>query len=92
MAEVHITQLMEDPVVVEPASLTELYGRIFSGLRYNPATGVAYFEVIENDEIISIPNPLSISVDDYQTWISSKKYLDFTWETATSSNLVMEVS
>lgn len=92
MADLHITELLADPILVEPASFTELYGRIFYGLRYNPATGVAYFEVIENDEIISVPDPISISVDDYQTWISSKKYLDFTWETATSSNLVMEVS
>jgi hypothetical protein len=83
---------MEDPIIVEPDTLTEVYGRIFYGLRYNPATGVAYFEKIENDEIISIPTPNNISVDDYQTWLSSKKYLDFTWETATSSNLIMEVS
>ncbi|MFZ9715955.1 MAG: hypothetical protein ACO3CH_00670 [Ilumatobacteraceae bacterium] len=83
---------MNDPVIVEPETLSEVYGRVFYGLRYNPATGVAYFEKIENDEIISLPDPNSISVDDYQTWLSSKKYLDFTWETATSSNLIMEVS
>jgi len=83
---------MEDPIIVEPDTLAEVYGRVFYGLRYNPATGVAYFEKIENDEIISIPTPNNISVDDYQTWLSSKKYLDFTWETATSSNLIMEVS
>ncbi|NBR35777.1 MAG: hypothetical protein EBT80_00040 [Chitinophagales bacterium] len=83
---------VNDPVIVEPETLSEVYGRVFYGLRYNPATGVAYFEKIENDEIISLPDPNSISVDDYQTWLSSKKYLDFTWETATSSNLIMEVS
>lgn len=92
MPEVHITQLFEDPIIVEPGSLTELYGRVFYGLRYNPATGVAYIEQIENDEIISLPDQNSISTDDYQAWLSSKKYLDFTWETATSSNLIMEVS
>lgn len=83
---------VNDPIIVEPDTLSEVYGRVFYGLRYNPATGVAYFEKIENDEIISLPAPNSISVDDYQTWLSSKKYLDFTWETATSSNLIMEVS
>ena len=92
MSEVHITQLLEDPIIVEPETLTELYGRVFYGLRYNPATGAAYFEKIEEDEIIELPQANNISVDEYQTWLSSKKYLSFTWETATSSNLIMEVA
>lgn len=92
MAGFHVQDVLTDPIIVEPTILTELYGRIFYGMRYDPATGVAYIEVIENDEIISLPDPLNKSVDEYQMWLSSKKYLDFTWETATSSNLVMEVS
>jgi hypothetical protein len=83
---------VNDPIIVEPETLSEIYGRVFYGLRYDPATGVAYFEVIERDEIITLPSTDDISVDDYQSWLSSKKYLDFTWETATSSNLIMEVA
>lgn len=84
--------MAEDPIIVEPDTLTELYGRVFYGLRYNPSTGAAYFEKIEEDEIIELPQANNISVDEYQTWLSSKKYLSFTWETATSSNLIMEVA
>jgi len=87
-----ITPLLDDPIIVEPQSLNELYGRIFYGLRYNPSTGAAYFEKIEEDEIIELPQANNISVDEYQMWLSSKKYLSFTWETATSSNLIMEVA
>jgi|GEM_PF-4371231 len=87
---------MDVPIFVNPDTLSKVYGRVFYGLKYDPATGVAYFEVIENDEIITIPDPaadpISYGLDDYQIWLSSKKYLDFTWETATSSNLIMEVS
>jgi hypothetical protein len=83
---------INDPIIVEPETLSEIYGRVFYGLRYDPSTGVAYFEVIERDEIITLPSADDISVDDYQSWLSSKKYLDFTWETATSSNLIMEVA
>lgn len=64
--------MAEDPIIVEPDTLTELYGRVFYGLRYNPSTGAAYFEKIEEDEIIELPQANNISVDEYQTWLSSK--------------------
>lgn len=83
---------MDNAIIIEPDTVSDLYGRVFYGLRYDPATGAAYFEKIEEDEIIELPQANNISVDEYQTWLSSKKYLSFTWETATSSNLIMEVA
>ena len=42
---------MDNAIIIEPDTVSDLYGRVFYGLRYDPATGAAYFEKIEEDEI-----------------------------------------
>ncbi len=82
-------------IIFQPETVTDLYGRVFYGLKYDPATGLASFEQIEVGEIISLPvlgDGVDYNADDYVTWMSSSKYLDFYWESALSSNLIMEVA
>jgi hypothetical protein len=84
-----------DIIIFEPDTVAELYGRVFYGLKYDPLTGLATVEQIESGEIIKLPT-LSPGIthenSDYVTWLSSTKYLDFTWESTLSSNLIMEVA
>lgn len=82
-------------IIFQPETITDLYGRVFYGLKYDPATGLASFEQIEFGEIISLPvlgDGAAYTTDDYVTWMSSSKYLDFSWESTLSSNLIMEVA
>ena len=82
-------------IIFQPETVADLYGRVFYGLNYDPSTGMAAFEQIETDEIISIPTlspGITHETNDYATWLSSTKYLDFYWETTLSSNLIMEVA
>lgn len=84
-----------DIIIFQPETVDELYGRVFYGLKYDPATGLASFEQIEVGEIISLPvlgDGVAYSTDDYVAWMSSSKYLDFSWESTLSSNLIMEVA
>lgn len=84
-----------DIIIFQPETVTDLYGRVFYGLKYDPETGMAEIEKIEADEVISLPvlgDGASYGTDDYVTWMSSTKYLDFSWETTLSSNLIMEVA
>ena len=56
---------------------------------------MASFEQIEFGEIISLPvlgDGAAYTTDDYVAWMSSSKYLDFSWESTLSSNLIMEVA
>lgn len=82
-------------ILFNPDTIQDLYGRIFYGLTYDPATGLANFEQIESGEAIKLPvlEPGSNhETTDYVTWLSSTKYLGFAWESALSSNLIMEVA
>jgi hypothetical protein len=82
-------------IIFQPETITDLYGRVFYGLKYDPSTGLASFEQIEVGEIISLPvlgDGVDYTTDDYVTWMSSSKYLDFYWESTLSSNLIMEVA
>ena len=82
-------------IIFQPETVTDLYGRVFYGLKYDPATGLSSFEQIEVGEVISLPvlgDGSSYNTDDYVTWMSSSKYLDFSWESTLSSNLIMEVA
>jgi len=84
-----------DIITFEPDTVSDLYGRVFYGLNYDPETGMAEIEEIETGEIISIPvlgDGVAHNPADYVTWLSSSKYLDFYWETTLSSNLIMEVA
>lgn len=84
-----------DIIIFEPETATDLYGRVFYGLNYDPTTGLLEVESIESGDIISLPvlEPgATWQNDDYATWLSSTKYLSFSWETALSSNLIMEVA
>ncbi len=84
-----------DIIIFQPETVTDLYGRVFYGLNYDPETGMVEFEQIETGEVISIPvlgDGSDYNSADYATWLSSSKYLDFYWETTLSSNLIMEVA
>lgn len=84
-----------DIIIFQPETVTDLYGRVFYGLKYYPSTGLAEIEQIESDEIIRIPTlspGITHETSDYATWLSSTKYLDFAWESTLSSNLIMEVA
>lgn len=88
---------MESPdiIIFQPETVSDLYGRVFYGLKYDPETGMTEIEQIESDEIISLPvlgDGSAHNPDDYVTWMSSSKYLDFSWESTLSSNLIMEVA
>ena len=87
MATVH-----KDSIIIQPETLDDLYGRVFYGLKHDPATGKAFFEQIESGEVIKIPSLEQGSTHettDYATWLSSVKYLNFSF---LSSNLIMEVA
>lgn len=82
-------------IIFQPETVTDLYGRVFYGIKYDPSTGLAEIEQIESDEVISIPTlspGITYETSDYATWLSSTKYLDFSWESTLSSNLIMEVA
>ena len=82
-------------IIFQPETVSDLYGRVFYGLNYDPETGMAEVEQIETGEIISLPVLGDGSIQsptDYVTWFSSSKYLDFYWETTLASNLIMEVA
>lgn len=90
-----MTVASSEIIIFQPETVTDLYGRVFYGLKYNPATGLASFEQIEVGEVISLPvlgDGVAYNTDDYVVWMSSSKYLGFSWETTLSSNLIMEVA
>ena len=82
-------------IIFQQETVSDLYGRVFYGINYDPATGLAEIEQIESDEVIAIPTlspGITHETSDYATWLSSTKYLDFSWESTLSSNLIMEVA
>lgn len=84
-----------EPIIFNPETANDLLDRIFYGLKYEPNTGLAYFERIESGEVIELPvltAGLTYEVSDYVAWLASIKYLNFSFETALSSNLIMEVA
>ena len=84
-----------DIIIFEPETVTDLYGRVFYGLNYDPETGMVEFEQIESGEVISLPvlgDGSTHNYADYATWLASTKYLGFSWESTLSSNLIMEVA
>jgi hypothetical protein len=84
--------MSEQPIIVNPDSIEELVDRVFYGFHYDFINDVLTVEAIEEDEEIRLPETGFTDLDDFIAWLSSKKYLGFSWRTATSSNLVMEVS
>ena len=90
-----MTVASSEIIIFQPETVTDLYGRVFYGLNYDPETGMVEFEQIETGEIISIPvlgDGSAHNPSDYVTWLASTKYLSFSWETTLSSNLIMEVA
>ena len=82
-------------IIFQPETVTDLYGRVFYGFNYDPTTGMAEIKQIESDEIIKLPTlspGITHETSDYATWLSSIKYLGFSWESTLSSNLIMEVA
>lgn len=74
-----------------PDDASQLYDKIFYGIKYDPETGSAYVEKIEEGEVIRLPQTGITSPDDYVHYFSSPKNLSFSWSTEDSSRLLLEV-
>lgn len=75
----------------EPDDVSELYDKIFYGIKYDPETGSAHIEKIEEGEVIRLPQTGITNSNDYVHYFSSSKNLNFSWSTEDSSRLLLEV-
>ena len=44
-----------DIIIFQPETVTDLYGRVFYGINYDPETGMLEVESLESGEVISLP-------------------------------------
>lgn len=79
-------------LISTPDTVEEFYDNIFYGLKYDPSTGSAYFERIDSEEVISIPETGITDSNDYVHYFTSPKKLNFTWSTEDPSRLHLEVT
>ena len=79
-------------LVSTPDTIDEFYDNIFYGLKYDPVDGSAYFERIESDEVISIPETGVTDSNDYVHYFTSPKKLNFVWSATDPSRLHLEVT
>ncbi len=90
-----MTTMDREPIIFNPETVSDLVDRVFYGLKYEPSTGLAHFEQIESGEVIQLPvlkAGLTYETTDYAAWLASTKYLQFYFQTSSSSNLIMEVA
>lgn len=78
-------------LVVEPETFEELYGKVFYGMKYNPETATVSVEVIREGEVVSLPEQTSWIPEEYIHWFASPKSINFVWEEARGTHLLMEV-
>lgn len=79
-------------LISTPDTVEEFYDNIFYGLKYNAADGSAYFERIDGDEVISIPETGIVDSNDYVHYFTSPKKLNFVWSATDPSRLHLEVT
>lgn len=79
-------------LISTPDTVEEFYDNIFYGLKYNPADGSAYFERIDSDEVIVLPQTGVTNSDDYVHYFTSPKKLNFVWSDEDPSRLHLEVT
>lgn len=79
-------------LISTPDTVEEFYDNIFYGLKYNPVDGSAYFERIDSDEVIVLPETGLTNSDDYVHYFTSPKKLNFVWSDEDPSRLHLEVT
>jgi hypothetical protein len=75
----------------DPDDVLSLYDKIFYGMKYDPETGSAYVEKIEEGEVIKLPEAGITNPDDYVHYFSSSKNLNFKWNPEDTTRLLLEV-
>ena len=79
-------------VIVDEYSFDDLVDKKFYGIKFNPKTGKAVVDVVGSGEVISLPTKGIVSDEDYKTWISSTRHLQFYWkEDGDKDRLIVEV-
>lgn len=68
----------------------DLVDKLFYGVKQDALTGRATISKINGNEPIRLPNPQSISRNDYINWMFSYNNFVFTWDEVTG-RLLMEV-
>lgn len=79
-------------LISTPDTVEEFYDNIFYGLKYDPTDGSAYFERIDSDEVIVLPETGVTNSDDYVHYFTSPKKLNFVWSDEDPSRLHLEVT
>lgn len=79
-------------LISTPDVVDEFYDNIFYGLKYDPIDGSAYFERIDSDEVIVLPQTGVTNSDDYVHYFTSPKKLNFVWSDEDPSRLHLEVT
>lgn len=79
-------------VYADEANLDNIQNKAFVGFRLDNNTGNLTVEIIDDEEtIISIPDELIVSKNDYKQFFWTKKNLNFDWNSQKPGHLIMEV-
>lgn len=79
-------------VIVDEYSFDDLIDKKLYGFKYDVNTGRMVVDVVGSGEVISLPQKGIIKNDDYKTWLSSTRHLNFYWKNdGDSDRLIVEV-
>lgn len=78
-------------VLEDEATLNNVMDKAFVGFRQDASTGNLLIEILSDDDEINLPDDIIFRVDDYRTYLWTKKNLDFSWSTTRPGHLIMEV-
>jgi hypothetical protein len=79
-------------IIVDEYSFDDLIDKKFYGFKYDVNTGRMVIDVVGSGEVISLPQKGIIKDDDYKTWVSSARHLNFYWKNdGDSDRLIVEV-